>query len=171
MFDHRWGKGKGASTLPNGDKLAWITVGGRTSCYVPAVQKKTGHVVPGIKEEAVEDNDTGNKSNKGKGRKMKTQDVEDDAGMPKKGSVRRQPARDDGQANAKPKKGRSRKSAAETNGEEEEEVEPPRKKAKVKQEVAKEGKAPKAKAAKKTNGGDMTAAWGRRRSTRLSNGA
>ena len=51
LFNHRWGKGdKGApSALPNGDKLAFITVGGRTSCYAPGVQRKTGQVVPDAK--------------------------------------------------------------------------------------------------------------------------
>jgi formamidopyrimidine-DNA glycosylase len=37
--------------MPNGDKLAFITVGGRTSCYAPEVQKKSGHIAPGVKEE------------------------------------------------------------------------------------------------------------------------
>ncbi|KAK5995114.1 Formamidopyrimidine-DNA glycosylase [Cladobotryum mycophilum] len=55
LFNHRWGKGgKGAaSVLPNGEKLAFITVGGRTSCYAPGVQKKTGAVAPGAKAEPV----------------------------------------------------------------------------------------------------------------------
>lgn len=55
LFNHRWGKGKkdAASALPNGEKLAFLTVGGRTSCYAPNVQKKTGHVAPGIKEEPI----------------------------------------------------------------------------------------------------------------------
>lgn len=56
LFNHRWGKGKKqASVLPNGEKLAFISVGGRTSCYAPAVQKKTGNTVPGVKEEVLED--------------------------------------------------------------------------------------------------------------------
>ncbi|KAI1211388.1 Formamidopyrimidine-DNA glycosylase N-terminal domain-containing protein [Annulohypoxylon truncatum] len=44
LFKHRWGKGKKDSptTLPNGDKIIHITVGGRTSCVVPSVQKKRG---------------------------------------------------------------------------------------------------------------------------------
>ena len=56
MFHVRWGKGsKGAvSHLPSGEKLAFLTVGGRTSCYAPAVQKKSGRVVPGVKEEPLE---------------------------------------------------------------------------------------------------------------------
>ncbi|KAH7168789.1 hypothetical protein DER46DRAFT_624154 [Fusarium sp. MPI-SDFR-AT-0072] len=57
LFNYRWGKGaKGAATkLPNGEKLAFITVGGRTSCYAPGVQKKTGNTAPGIKEEPLEE--------------------------------------------------------------------------------------------------------------------
>ncbi|KAI1079893.1 Formamidopyrimidine-DNA glycosylase N-terminal domain-containing protein [Whalleya microplaca] len=44
LFNHRWGKGKkdSATTLPNGEKITFITVGGRTSCVVPSVQKKKG---------------------------------------------------------------------------------------------------------------------------------
>ncbi|KAK4219980.1 hypothetical protein QBC37DRAFT_75331 [Rhypophila decipiens] len=53
LFNHRWGKGKKASKLPNGEKLAFVTVGGRTSCFAPNVQKKTGKVAPGIKEEPI----------------------------------------------------------------------------------------------------------------------
>lgn len=57
LFNYRWGKGgKGASSkLPNGEKLAFITVGGRTSCYAPAVQKKTGQVVAGAKDEPIKE--------------------------------------------------------------------------------------------------------------------
>ncbi|KAJ5281014.1 hypothetical protein N7478_006386 [Penicillium angulare] len=46
LFKHRWGKGKKNqnSVLPNGDKITFLTVGGRTSAVVPAVQKKTGSV-------------------------------------------------------------------------------------------------------------------------------
>ncbi|KXJ96792.1 formamidopyrimidine-DNA glycosylase [Microdochium bolleyi] len=44
LFNHRWGKGKkdAAKTLPNGERLTFITVGGRTSCVVPERQKKKG---------------------------------------------------------------------------------------------------------------------------------
>ncbi|ORY61281.1 Formamidopyrimidine-DNA glycosylase N-terminal domain-containing protein [Pseudomassariella vexata] len=44
LFNHRWGKGKknSATTLPNGEKIAFLTVGGRTSCIVPSVQKIKG---------------------------------------------------------------------------------------------------------------------------------
>ncbi|KAL6717914.1 hypothetical protein ACLMJK_003999 [Lecanora helva] len=46
LFKHRWGKGKKDKpmTLPNGLRFVHLTVGGRTSCVVPSVQKKTGPV-------------------------------------------------------------------------------------------------------------------------------
>jgi len=55
LFHYRWGKGaKGSATMmPGGEKLAFLTVGGRTSCYAPNLQKKTGRVVSGAKEEPV----------------------------------------------------------------------------------------------------------------------
>jgi formamidopyrimidine-DNA glycosylase len=37
--------------LPNGEKIIHLTVGGRTSCVVPSVQKKTGAVAGDIKKE------------------------------------------------------------------------------------------------------------------------
>lgn len=53
LFNHRWGKGKKDSptTLPNGAKITFLTVGGRTSCVVPSVQKKTGAVAGDLKKE------------------------------------------------------------------------------------------------------------------------
>jgi formamidopyrimidine-DNA glycosylase len=44
LFKHRWGKGKKDKVMemPNGAKITFLTVGGRTSCVVPSVQKKTG---------------------------------------------------------------------------------------------------------------------------------
>ena len=46
IFKHRWGKGKKnhPSVLPNGDKITYIKVGGRTSAVVESVQKKLGAV-------------------------------------------------------------------------------------------------------------------------------
>lgn len=54
LFKHRWGKGKkdSSTTLPNGSKFVYLTVGGRTSCVVPSVQKKTGPVAGDVKDEA-----------------------------------------------------------------------------------------------------------------------
>lgn len=149
LFNHRWGKGKKtASALPNGEKLAFITVGGRTSCYAPAIQKKTGHVAAGIKEEALEDSDVDEKPKRGRARNPKGQKVEDD---------------DNEEA---PKKAKARK----RNDEEEQR---PSKKTKVKQEsVESEQTAAKSRSPKKTNGTaaetDAKFDTGRRRSSRLS---
>lgn len=41
--------------LFNGEKLVFIIVGGRISCYVFGVQKKIGVVLVGVKVEMVED--------------------------------------------------------------------------------------------------------------------
>ena len=85
LFKHRWGKGKkdSATTLPNGQRFVFVTVGGRTSCVVPSVQKKTGPVAGDVKtmkeEQAVEDEGAVKKSKKG-GKKaaVKEEDVADD---------------------------------------------------------------------------------------------
>ncbi|RYP90021.1 hypothetical protein DL770_003866 [Monosporascus sp. CRB-9-2] len=55
LFKHRWGKGKkdAATKLPNGESFTFITVGGRTSCVVPSVQKKKGRTtIDEVKEES-----------------------------------------------------------------------------------------------------------------------
>ncbi|MCJ1223577.1 hypothetical protein MMC12_000220 [Toensbergia leucococca] len=68
LFKHRWGKGKkdAPKNLPNGAKIEFVTVGGRTSAVIPSVQKKTGAVTGEAKK---------------KGGKKKTADdaVDDDA--------------------------------------------------------------------------------------------
>ncbi|KAJ5415817.1 hypothetical protein N7465_004512 [Penicillium sp. CMV-2018d] len=53
LFKHRWGKGKKnqPAVLPNGDKITFLTVGGRTSAVVPTVQKKTGPVAKDVDED------------------------------------------------------------------------------------------------------------------------
>jgi formamidopyrimidine-DNA glycosylase len=53
LFKHRWNKSKKnqTSVLPNGNKIVFLTVGGRTSAVVPAVQKKTGPVAKEIDDE------------------------------------------------------------------------------------------------------------------------
>jgi len=70
LFKHRWSKGKKnqVSALPNGDKIVFLTVGGRTSAVVPAVQKKTG---PVTKEIGDEDVDEGEKAESGSKRKRR----------------------------------------------------------------------------------------------------
>jgi len=48
LFHVRWGKGKDGTTMPNGDKVTWITVGGRTSAVVLAKQgRPVKHSSPG----------------------------------------------------------------------------------------------------------------------------
>jgi formamidopyrimidine-DNA glycosylase len=106
LFKHRWGKGKkdSSSTLPNGAKITFVTVGGRTSCIVPSVQKKTGPVAGDVKTEdrsGDEETKTNGKTSKkrkagdesadsnvevgaskrvsGKGRGKKSEVVDDDA--------------------------------------------------------------------------------------------
>ncbi|EAW10625.1 putative formamidopyrimidine-DNA glycosylase [Aspergillus clavatus NRRL 1] len=56
LFKYRWGKGKKnhTSVLPNGEKIIFLTVGGRTSAVVPSVQKKTGPVAKDISEEDID---------------------------------------------------------------------------------------------------------------------
>ncbi|CAK7223022.1 hypothetical protein SCUCBS95973_005033 [Sporothrix curviconia] len=82
LFQHRWGKGSKGSVaqLPNGEKLSFLTVGGRTSCFAPALQKKSGGVAPGIKEEPVVIKEE--KGGKG-GKAVKT------AAVPKKGPAKK----------------------------------------------------------------------------------
>ncbi|KAJ5983439.1 Ribosomal protein S13-like H2TH [Penicillium waksmanii] len=73
LFKHRWGKGKKnqSSALPNGDKITFITVGGRTSAVVPAVQKKTGLATNGTGNEA------SNKTSSASKRKRATKQEDD----------------------------------------------------------------------------------------------
>ena len=74
LFKHRWGKGKkdSSTTLPNGSKFVYLTVGGRTSCVVPSVQKKTGPVAGDIKGDAGPDDTAGEKKEKTKAGKKTT---------------------------------------------------------------------------------------------------
>ncbi|MCJ1404420.1 hypothetical protein MMC11_007645, partial [Xylographa trunciseda] len=59
LFKHRWGKGKKDSKnqLPNGARIVFMTVGGRTSAVVPSVQKKTGKVAGDVKKEDLSDSE------------------------------------------------------------------------------------------------------------------
>ncbi|KAL1964696.1 hypothetical protein VTN77DRAFT_6722 [Rasamsonia byssochlamydoides] len=84
LFKHRWSKGKkGQSpTLPNGNKIVFLTVGGRTSAVVPAVQKKTGPVAKDIADEDVDEdgeaNGTPTSGKRKRGIVKKEEDSEDD---------------------------------------------------------------------------------------------
>ncbi|KAI9738613.1 MAG: hypothetical protein M1834_008117 [Cirrosporium novae-zelandiae] len=82
IFKHRWGKGKKdhPKTLPNGQKIVHITVGGRTSAVVPSVQKKTRPTAGDVKEEGLEDDQVagGKAGRKGsKKRKVQQEEVEE----------------------------------------------------------------------------------------------
>jgi formamidopyrimidine-DNA glycosylase len=57
LFNHRWSKGKKnqQQKLANGDKIVFLTVGGRTSAIVPSVQRKTGPVAKDVTKEDLED--------------------------------------------------------------------------------------------------------------------
>ncbi|KAB8072122.1 DNA glycosylase/AP lyase [Aspergillus leporis] len=73
LFKYRWSKGKknASLTLPNGEKITFLTVGGRTSAVVPSVQKKTGLVTKDVKSE--DDSDTQNKSKRKRGTAVKAE--------------------------------------------------------------------------------------------------
>lgn len=90
LFKHRWGKGKKehGKTLPNGEKISFLTVGGRTSAVVPSIQKKTGAVAKEMSE-AESDEDT---AKKGKGKKRKAETEEDEVKPAKKTAGRKSKA-------------------------------------------------------------------------------
>ncbi|KAI0419425.1 formamidopyrimidine-DNA glycosylase [Xylaria grammica] len=81
LFSHRWGKGKkdATTTLPNGEKITFVTVGGRTSCIVPSRQKKTGRVAANVKEEEPEPKiETKKKKKTGKNSRFFDEDKDSD---------------------------------------------------------------------------------------------
>ncbi|CAI7638306.1 unnamed protein product [Penicillium bialowiezense] len=90
LFKHRWGKGKKnqPSVLPNGDKITFLTVGGRTSAVVPAVQKKTGAVAKDIDDDAT--NGTPANSKRKRVAPKKESDSEAEETKPKKRGTPRQ---------------------------------------------------------------------------------
>ena len=81
LFKHRWGKGRKAIyQMPNGDKITYLTVGGRTSAIVPSLQKKTGPVAGDL--DANESKASGVTKSKGKRKKIdeyeEAEETEDD---------------------------------------------------------------------------------------------
>ena len=70
------------STLPNGRRFTFLTVGGRTSCVVPSVQKKTGKVAGDVKvadadgDGAIVDGEDGARSTKRGGKKKNSKKAE-----------------------------------------------------------------------------------------------
>ncbi|KAF2094556.1 TPR-like protein [Rhizodiscina lignyota] len=89
LMKHRWKKGKkDSSTLPTGEKIIHLTVGGRTSAVVPSLQKKTGAVAGDVSASQVngavedEEDDTekkpkATKTKKGAKREKDEDDVDD----------------------------------------------------------------------------------------------
>ena len=89
LFKHRWGKGKkdASHTLPNGEKIAFLTVGGRTSAVIPSIQKKTGPVAKEMDEAVIKDEGAENEKPKkaaAKKRKVEEQDEEEEDVKPAK---------------------------------------------------------------------------------------
>ncbi|KAF2002846.1 hypothetical protein P154DRAFT_520615 [Amniculicola lignicola CBS 123094] len=90
IMRHRWGKGKkDGGKLPNGDKIIFLKVGGRTSAVVPSVQKKTGPVAGDLPSEANKpDKETSEEDEKPKKAakrksKVKAESKEEEADGPK----------------------------------------------------------------------------------------
>ncbi|CAK7219263.1 hypothetical protein SBRCBS47491_003786 [Sporothrix bragantina] len=170
LFQYRWGKGSKDSVaqLPNGEKLAFLTVGGRTSCFAPALQKKSGSVVPGIKEEPVViKEEKGAKATKKAAAPKKE---------PAKNATNPEAAPEKKEAGQKRKRGAVKEEADEDDEDEEPVLKSVPKKgktaaAKVKAETAPTKKATKPapkKVSKPVEAEKSTANTGRRRSTRLS---
>jgi len=60
LMKYRWDKGKKTGgKLPNGAKITFLTVGGRTSAVVPSVQKKTAAVAGDVSEGAEDESEEG----------------------------------------------------------------------------------------------------------------
>ncbi|KAF8862228.1 hypothetical protein BDZ45DRAFT_723352 [Acephala macrosclerotiorum] len=118
LFKHRWGKGKkdAPKSLPNGEKIIHLTVGGRTSAIVPSVQKKTGAVAGDVKKEKVEELEDGDevviskKPAKGKAKAKKPKDEPEEDEVKVEEQV----------AKANVKASRKRKAATETEPEQSE---------------------------------------------------
>ncbi|RVD84338.1 uncharacterized protein DFL_006090 [Arthrobotrys flagrans] len=151
LFKHRWGKGKKGNVLPNGEKIDFVKVGGRTSAYVKTRQKATGGTA--VKGKAGgNDDDSGEEKKTGKKRKaIKEEDDEDerDETPVKKGKRGRKPKIEDGEAKTPAKRGRKKAvkvegSESEQEEEEESEVEVKKSsrkgKGKVKEEMVVNGK-------------------------------
>ncbi|KAL8700640.1 MAG: hypothetical protein Q9224_000868 [Gallowayella concinna] len=129
LFKHRWAKGKkdAPKHLPNGERITFVTVGGRTSAVIPSVQKKTGEVAGDVKrqdsdEDENEDEDLEEKNpNPARRESKKIEDDNQDETKPKLG--KRKAKKDDGEAeneaNPKPSRRRVEKTDKEDEGGEE----------------------------------------------------
>jgi formamidopyrimidine-DNA glycosylase len=97
LFKHRWGKGKKnqASVLPNGNKIVFLTVGGRTSAVVPAVQKKTGPVAKDVANDDESEIDTKPSANNKRKRTSVKKEDEDEDHAPKRAASKRRVKNED----------------------------------------------------------------------------
>ncbi|KAF3078651.1 hypothetical protein TWF102_003293 [Orbilia oligospora] len=163
LFKYRWGKGKKGNALPNGEKIDFVKVGGRTSAYVKTRQKATGGTA--VKEEARgSDEDSGEVKKSAK--KRKAIKNEEDETPVKKGKRGTKPKTED-EVKTPAKRGRkkvvkveeSQSEEEEENGEEEEEEE-----SEVEVKISRKGKS-KVKEEKVVDGSTGTPAG--RRSSRL----
>ncbi|KAF9695769.1 hypothetical protein EKO04_006155 [Ascochyta lentis] len=78
LMKYRWDKGKKTGgQLPNGAKITFLTVGGRTSAVVPSVQKKTAAVAGDVSEGAEDESEEGDAEVKPKKSATKKKKVED----------------------------------------------------------------------------------------------
>jgi formamidopyrimidine-DNA glycosylase len=163
LMRHRWGKGKGKdeTKLPSGERISFVTVGGRTSAFVPSIQKKTGAVAANVDD--------------GEGKKSKSKKKTPAAKQEVKQEVKEEPSKEvkkEVKQNGKRKKPEIE--ADEPDKAEEEEVKP-KKRGRIvpkTEEPATNGtKKGTAKEAKKTNAKPVekavpAASSGRRRSAR-----
>lgn len=95
MFHHRWNNRPSAPTshLPNGEKLAFLKVGGRTSCYAPNVQRKNGNIARGVKEEPiVSDTERKRKGVKSKAKEQVKSAEDDEDQQPRRKKMRAEQA-------------------------------------------------------------------------------
>lgn len=84
LFKHRWSKGKKADhRMPNGEKIVFLTVGGRTSAVIPSMQKKTGPVAASMSE-AESDSEKKPKTKKGNKRVKEEVEMVEEEPTPKK---------------------------------------------------------------------------------------
>lgn len=105
LFKHRWGKGKKnqPAVLPNGDKITFLTVGGRTSAVVPAVQKKTGAVAQDINEDTTDGTPANTKRKRVAPKKESDSEAEETPKTKRRGATRKQSIKSEESEDEKPK--------------------------------------------------------------------
>ncbi|KAL9624845.1 MAG: hypothetical protein Q9160_000891 [Pyrenula sp. 1 TL-2023] len=168
LFKHRWGKGKkdAPKALPNGEKITFLTVGGRTSAVIPSVQKKTGPVAKETSDVESEKEEKPSKGVKRKNKKAADEDDEEDEPPAKKQTKKAKKEKDEEQQKPKSKvNGTAPKPSAKGTQKPKVKNEPSNEKAtaKVKEKPDSKSKKSAAKEKPAVNGS-------RRRSARLSSG-